>query len=143
MNPRVRTALEESLFPALVALVVVLVAGDVLIITYGQAPGAVWRVLLQGTWGNSYGFGQVLYKATTLTCTGLAVALSLRAGLFNIGAEGQLAAGGFGAAVAGLALPPGTPAFVAIPICVLAACVAGGMVGAVPGVLRASSAPTK
>jgi len=97
----------------------------------------VWRTLLEGTWGNSYGFGQVLYKATTLTCTGLAVAVGLRAGLFNIGAEGQLAAGGFGAGLAGLLLPAGTPAPIAIGVCVVAAAVAGGAVGSVPGVLRA------
>ncbi len=137
MNARARLLLEESVLPSLVALVVALVAGDLLILMYGQAPGAVWRMLLEGTWGNSYGFGQVLYKATTLTCTGLAVAVGLRAGLFNIGAEGQLAAGGFGAALVGLILPAGTPAFVAITLCVLAALAAGGAVGSVPGVLRA------
>jgi simple sugar transport system permease protein len=136
-NGRLRATLEEAVLPPLVALVVALVAGDILILTYGQAPGTVWRMLLEGTWGNSYGFGQVLYKATTLTCTGLAVAVSLRAGLFNIGAEGQLAAGAFGAALAGLALPSGTPALVAVPVCVLAALAAGGAVGTVPGVLRA------
>jgi general nucleoside transport system permease protein len=137
MNERARVALEESILPPLVALVVALIAGDLLITAYGQSPGAVWRTLLEGTWGNSYGFGQVLYKATTLTCTGLAVAVGLRAGLFNIGAEGQLAAGGFGAGLVGLMLPAGTPALVAIPLCVLAACAAGGAVGSVPGVLRA------
>ena len=51
--------------------------------------------------------GQVLYKATTLTFTGLAVAIGLRAGLFNIGAESQLAAGGFVAALVGLAAAGG------------------------------------
>ena len=132
-----RAALEEAILPPLVALAVVLVAGDLLILAYGEAPGAVWATMLDGTWGNAYGIGQVLYKATTLACTGLAVALSLRAGLFNIGAEGQLAAGGFGAAVTGLLLPAGTPAFVAIPLCTAAALVAGGAVGAVPGALRA------
>jgi len=132
-----RTMLEESVLPPLMALVVAFVVGDLLIIAYGQAPGAVWRLLLEGTWGNWYGFGQVLYKATTLACTGLAVAIGLRAGLFNIGAEGQLAAGGFGAALVGLLLPAGTPAFVAIPLCVIAACAAGGAVGAVPGTLKA------
>jgi simple sugar transport system permease protein len=116
--------------------VVALVAGDALILMYGQAPGTVWRMLLEGTWGNAYGFGQVLYKATTLACTGLSVAVGMRAGLFNIGAEGQLAAGGFGAAVAGLALPAGTPAVIAVTVCVLAAAAAGGAVGAVPGTLR-------
>src|SRR5437667_12810462 len=101
-------------------------------LAYGQPPNVVWRMLLEGTWGNAYGFGQVLYKATTLACTGLAVAVAMRAGLFNIGAEGQLAAGGFGAAIVGLLLPSGTPWIVAIPLCVPAACVAGGTVGAVP-----------
>ena len=93
MNARTRALLEESVLPPLVALVVALVAGDLLIMAYGQAPGVVWRMLLEGTWGNSYGFGQVLYKATTLTCTGLAVAVGLRAGLFNIGAGGPARGG--------------------------------------------------
>jgi general nucleoside transport system permease protein len=137
MNLRTRVMLEESVLPPLVALVVALVAGDLLIMAYGQSPGVVWRALLEGTWGNSYGFGQVLYKATTLACTGLAVAVGLRAGLFNIGAEGQLAAGGFGAGLVGLLLPAGTPAPVAVLLCVLAAVTAGGAVGSVPGVLRA------
>ncbi len=137
MNATMKRTIEEAVLPPLMALVVALIAGDLLILTYGQAPGAVWRLLIDGTWGNAYGFGQVLYKATTLTCTGLAVAMSLRAGLFNIGAEGQLAAGGFGAALAGLMLPAATPAFLAVPICVLAAMLCGGMVGAVPGALRA------
>jgi simple sugar transport system permease protein len=93
--------------------------------------------MLSGTWGNWYGFGQVLYKATTLICTGLAVSLALRAGLFNIGGEGQLAAGGFAAAVMGLLLPVGTPGIVAIPVCIAAALAAGGLVGAIPGVMKA------
>ena len=132
-----RSAIEEAVLPPLVALAIAVVAGDLLILSYGEAPGDVWRLLLAGTWGNAYGIGQVLYKATTLTCTGLAVAMALRAGLFNIGAEGQLAAGGFGAAVMGLALPAGTPGIVATVLCLVAAAVAGGAVGAVPGVLRA------
>jgi general nucleoside transport system permease protein len=130
-------SLALSLLPPLVALVIALVAGDLLILSFGQAPADVYRLMLEGTWGNAYGFGQVLYKATTLVFTGLAVALALRAGLFNIGAEGQLAAGGFAAALSGLLLPAGTPAILAIPLCVLAAAAGGAAVGAVPGVLKA------
>lgn len=121
----------------LVALLIAALVGDILILSFGQAPGDVYRLLIEGTWGNAYGLGQVLYKATTLTFTGLAVALGLRAGLFNIGAEGQLAAGGFAAAMAGLLLPAGMPAVVAVPVCVIAAGVGGGVVGAVPGALKA------
>ena len=89
---RRRVAFEEAVLPAVVALLIAAVVGDVLILSFGQSPSAVYKLLLDGTWGNAYGFGQVLYKATTLTFTGLAVGLGLRAGLFNIGAESQLAA---------------------------------------------------
>ncbi len=132
-----RAGFEEAVLPAIVALLIALVVGDLLILTVGESPGAVYKLLLEGTWGNAYGFGQVLYKTTTLVFTGLAVSLGLRAGLFNIGAEGQLAAGGFAAAIVGLALPAGLTPFAAIPICVLAAAVGGAVVGAVPGVLKA------
>src|SRR5688500_8234804 len=137
MTSRFREQLEEALFPPVVALFVALICGDILIMSYGQSPAHVYGLLLEGTWGNAYGFGQVIYKATTLTFTGLAVALGIRAGLFNIGAESQLAAGGFAAALAGLAIPGTTPAIVAVIVCMLAAALGGGAVGAVPGVLRA------
>ena len=133
----IRARLEEALLPPIVAVLIALLVGDVLILSFGQSPAAVYRLLLDGTWGNAYGFGQVLYKTTTLTFTGLSVALALRAGLFNIGAESQLAAGGFAAALMGLALPAGIPALVALPLYVLAAAVAGGVVGGVPGILKA------
>jgi ABC-type uncharacterized transport system permease subunit len=132
-----RAALEEAILPPLVALLFAAVVGDALILSFGQSPGAVFRLLLEGTWGNAYGFGQVLYKATTLVFTGLAVGLGLRAGLFNIGAESQLAAGGFCAAIVGMMLPAGIPSLLCLPIFLLAAALGGGVVGAVPGVLKA------
>jgi ABC-type uncharacterized transport system permease subunit len=132
-----RATLEDALLPPFVALLVALVVGDLLILVFGQQPGAVYRLLLQGTWGNGYGLGQVLFKATTLAFTGMAVALGLRAGVFNIGAESQLAAGGFAAALIGLLLPAGTPGILAVPLCMAAALIGGGLVGAVPGALKA------
>jgi simple sugar transport system permease protein len=136
MTKGLSDALEEAVLPPLVALLLAAVVGDVLILSFGQSPGAVYRLLLEGTWGNAYGFGQVLYKATTLTFTGLAVGLGLRAGLFNIGAESQLAAGGFCAALVGLLLPPGIPALLCLPLFILAAALGGGAVGAAAGVLK-------
>ena len=132
-----RTALEEAVLPPVVALLVAAVVGDLLILSFGQSPGAVYRLLLEGTWGNAYGFGQVLYKATTLVFTGLSVGVGLRAGLFNIGAESQLAAGGFSVALVGLALPGGLPWLVCLPVYVVVAAAGGGLVGALPGVLKA------
>ena len=136
MSSRLRENLEEALFPPIVALLVALICGDLLIMSYGQSPGTVYRLLLEGTWGNAYGFGQVLYKATTLTFTGLAVSMGIRAGLFNVGAESQLAAGGFLAGLVGLGLSSSLPGFLAIPICMVAALAGGAIVGAIPGWLK-------
>ncbi|MDQ6827579.1 MAG: ABC transporter permease [Gemmatimonadota bacterium] len=133
----VRAQLEEAVLPPFVALLIALVAGDILILAFGQQPGEVWLTLLRGTWGNAYGFGQVLYKATTLIFTGLAVSLGVRAGMFNIGAEGQLAAGGLAAALASMLFPAAAPAILIIAAAMIAAALAGGAVGYVPGVLKA------
>jgi simple sugar transport system permease protein len=133
----VSSSLAATWIAPLVALLIAVVLGDLLILSFGQSPGEVYRLLIDGTWGNAYGFGQVLYKATTLTFTGLAVAIGLRAGLFNIGAEGQLAAGAFLAAMAGLLLPAGTPMLLAVPFCMIAAAAGGGVVGSIPGALKA------
>ena len=124
------------MLPPIVALLVAALVGDLLILVFGQSPGDVYRLLLEGTWGNSYGFGQVLYKATTLTFTGLAIAFGLRAGLFNIGAESQLAAGGFAAALIGLVLPSGLPWILTLPLYVAAAALGGGIVGGIAGELK-------
>ena len=73
--------------------------------------------MLEGTWGNAYGFGQVLYKATTLTFTGLAVGLGLRAGLFqHRSRESARGRRILHAALVGLALPAGLSAIVAFPV---------------------------
>ncbi len=127
----------QALLPPVTALLIAAVVGDILVLTYGQSPADVFKLLIEGTWGNAYGLGQVIYKATTLTFTGLSVALALRAGLFNIGAEGQLAMGGFCAALVGLIVPVGTPAVIAIPLCLAGAALGGAGVASVPGYLKA------
>jgi simple sugar transport system permease protein len=75
-------------------------------------------------------------KAAPLVLTGLAVGVGFKAGLFNIGATGQLLAGGFLAALAGAAVAQ-QPVFVAFPIAILAAAVGGAFLGLLPGVLKA------
>ncbi|MDE3172383.1 MAG: ABC transporter permease [Gemmatimonadota bacterium] len=137
MNGRLRAQLEETILPPIVALLIAALVGDLLILVYGQSPAAVYRLLIQGTWGNAYGLGQVLYKTTTLTFTGLAVAIGLQAGLFNIGAESQLAAGGFAAGVVGAMLPAGIPSVVLLPLFIAAAAIGGGLVGGAAGALKA------
>ncbi len=127
---------QESVMVPALALLLAFGCGAVLIAGLGRSPLEVYGELLRGTLGNPYGVGQVLFKATPLILTGLACALGFRAGLFNIGAEGQMQVGAFGAAWAGFAFT-GTPAWLHVPLCLLAAALAGGIWGAVPGVLKA------
>jgi simple sugar transport system permease protein len=108
-----------------------------LVWVYGDSPRAVVGDLLAGTWGLPFGVGQVLYKATPLLLTGVAVDLALRAGLFNVGAEGQLAIAGLAAATVGARLAPGTPSWIALPAVIAAALVAGAAWSAIPALLRA------
>jgi len=101
----------------------------------GANPSVVFQRLLSETLGTPYGIGQTLFKATPLVLTGLAVALPLHAGLFNIGAEGQLTAGAFAAACVGLAAGA-WPGPVLVVACAVAAFVAGGAWAGIAGVLR-------
>jgi simple sugar transport system permease protein len=109
----------------------------VLVWLYGQTPRTVVAQLVAATWGMPYGVGQVIYKATPLLLTGAAVDVALKAGLFNVGAEGQLAVGGLAAAAVGARLPADSPAFIALPTVVCAAAAAGALWSAPAALLRA------
>lgn len=130
------TDVRRELEAAVIALLASVAIGSALMLVAGVSPGHVWSEMIALTFSDAYWTGQVLYKATALALTGLAVGLALDAGLFNIGAEGQLTAGVLACAVVGVALPAGTPALVAVPLCLLAAAAAGGAVGALIGVMR-------
>jgi len=126
----------EILVPIFAVLLALLVS-DILILIYNESPLKVYKILLEGTVLNPYGLGQVLFKTTPLILSGLAVAFAFRAGLFNIGAEGQLYIGAFATGLAGAYLPVGTPAILAIPLCIIAGFVAGFIAGVIPGYLKA------
>lgn len=130
------TRLSRELEAAAVALLVTIAAGSVLIILAAASPLDVWRTLLSRTLGSTYGVGQVIFRATPLVFTGLAVAVPLRAGLVNIGGEGQMIAASLACGVVGAAIPGATPAVIALPIALLAAVTAGGALGAATGALR-------
>lgn len=129
-------ALRVARSPALAAMAAAWVAFCLLVWIYGASPSAMAGLLFEGTWGTSYGAGQVIFKATPLLFTGLAVDLALRGGLFNIGAEGQLAIASLAAGVVGAKLPAGTPAVIALPIVLVAALAAGALWAVPPAILK-------
>jgi ABC-type uncharacterized transport system permease subunit len=135
MNVDLRRRLLLSAAP-LLAVALSLAVGAVFILAIGEDPLAIYALMLRQSLGTGYGLGQTLFKATPLIFTGLAVALGFRAGLFNIGVEGQLYLGGLAAALTGVALA-GLPAVLLLPLALLAAAAAGAAWGAIPGVLKA------
>jgi general nucleoside transport system permease protein len=122
--------------PVIAALAAGWLAFALLVWIYGAAPRDMAALLFEGTWGTSYGAGQVLFKATPLLFTGLAVDLALRAGLFNIGAEGQLAVASLTAGIVGSRLPAATPALIALPMTLSCAMLAGAAWALLPAVLK-------
>jgi len=94
-----------------------------------------YRALFDGAVGSINAISETLFATTPLLLAGLGIALGFRAGLFNIGAQGQMLIAGIAAAYVGIYVS--APAIVHIPLTILAG-LAGGMIwGGLAGVLKA------
>ena len=141
----------EILSP-LVAVLAAFIVGGLIVLLIGDNPFETFALLIGNSFGSLNALGYTLFIATPLIFTGLAVAVAFRCGLLNIGAEGQLYVAAFVTAWVGIKFG-GTvvnvfgesvnyswtslPAILLIPLCILAAIVAGGIWGAIPGILKA------
>jgi simple sugar transport system permease protein len=94
-----------------------------------------YLTLFSDSLGSLPGFAEALKFATPLIFTGLAVAFGFQAGLFNIGAPGQMVLGAIAAMLVGVYVPG--PAVLVLPLAVISAAVGGGLWGALPGWLKA------
>lgn len=129
--------LQGAALPAALVLGGILLALNLISFGFGEAPVWTLRRAFEGTWGTPYGVGQVLFKATPLLFTGLSFSIALRAGLFNIGAEGQVTMASLAGAVVAAELPARTPWLVAVSASIACAVATGAAVALVPAVLRA------
>lgn len=100
----------------------------------GAAPLDVYEAMW--TSASADGFGETLVRAAPLLLAGLAVAVPARAGLFNIGGEGQLLMGAIGATAAGMAIGDGMGTTPSLVVMVAAGAVFGGAWAAIPALLR-------
>ena len=136
-------AITLSLVP-LAAVLGALIVGGVIILVSSLVTGAfdpllpfkAYGALLRGAFGNLNGILFSIVSATPLILGGMAVGLGFKAGLFNIGAQGQFLMGALGAAAIGayLAQAPGP---VAITVAILAGALFGAAWGFIPGALKA------
>jgi simple sugar transport system permease protein len=149
-----------ALVPALAVLTAVIVGGLIIWLTgTGPPPSEVaatwppflvetglWRPILaywgliQGAIGSPQAIAETTVWAVPYIFAGLAVALAFKGGLFNIGAEGQLALGALATAWVGFGLPAITgplPAIIHVPLALAGGMAAGAAWGAIPGYLKA------
>jgi len=124
----------RSLVGPTMAILIAIVVGAVLVAGVGQNPIDVYGTLIEGGLVGWPNLSVALQLTTPLIFTGLAVAMSFRAGLWNIGAEGQMLVGGVAAGIVGYSVS--LPAVFHVPLCVAVALLGGALWAAVPGLLR-------
>lgn len=125
--------------PVLAVISALIVGAVIIVLTDGF--GAVlpaYTALFQGAFVGWNSISETLLAATPLILAGLAVAVGFQAGLFNIGAEGQMTIGGLTAVIVGFSFE-GLPLLVHLPLAVIAGFLGGALWGFIPGVLRAKT----
>jgi general nucleoside transport system permease protein len=106
-----------------------------LLLALGVDPLFAYRSMVLGAVGTTQSLSDTIAKTVPITLIALGVALTFRCGLWNVGGEGQFYAGAIGAALAGIIID--APAWILIPLEVLAGVLAGGLVALVPAALKA------
>ena len=125
----------RALSVPLAAVVLASLIGAIILTAHGANPFEAYAALLKGSFGTIAAMSRTFEKTTPLIFSGLAVAFAFKAGLFNIGAQGQLLFGALTAAIAGFGLN-GLPAIIHLPLALLAGAGAGCLYAALQGALR-------
>jgi simple sugar transport system permease protein len=133
--PYLRNTLSALAVPFL-AVFTALVIGAVVIAFTGKDWLAAYIGLWEGSFGSLRAIENTVVKSTPYIIAGLGVALGFKAGLFNIGAEGQLYAGALLAVLVGFGLA-GLPPLLHVPLAIAAGALGGFIWGAIPGILKA------
>ena len=135
-----RSALDAILIPFLAILTAVLLGGIIIAVVHGN-PFLAYYGLIQGSFGSSKALSETAVWASPYIFAGLAVALAFKGGLFNIGAEGQLALGATTSALIGYALPTwlghDLPILIHLPLAIIVGMAAGAIWAAIVGFLKA------
>ena len=118
------------------AVVVALALGAVMLLALGANPISGYAALLDGAFGGWNELADTSIKAMPLLLVGVGICIAFRAGVINIGGEGQIIAGAIASTVVALALGD-LPRLVLVPLVLIGGAVGGGIWGAIPGALKA------
>ncbi len=116
--------LQGGLLYTLISIVVGFVVGAILLQAAGISAAEAYGKLVTGVFGKPKFIMWAIVYAAPLILTGLSVAFSFQTGVFNIGAEGQYVIGTLAACIVGVFVK--APAIIHIPLCLIAAALAGG-----------------
>lgn len=131
---KVNKVLSSKAFLTLIAILIGFAVGALFLIVAGISPIAAYERLFTSVFGRTKSMAYAVVYATPLIFTGLSVAFSFRTGVFNIGAEGQFVVGSMAACIVGILVK--APAVILVPLCFLAAIVAGAVWGIIVGFLK-------
>lgn len=131
---RIERIFNSKFFLTLISIVISFLVGALFLLAMGINPLLAYQTLISGVFSTTKNLSYCVVYATPLIFTGLAVAFSFRTGVFNIGAEGQFVVGSMAACVVGILVP--APAFLLIPMCFIAAALAGALWGIIVGFLK-------
>ncbi len=118
------------------AVLIALLGGFVVILLTSSEPFTAISAMLWDPLSNPFNIGTVLNKSVPLILTGLALAVAFQSGVFSMGAEGQLYIGGMLGALTALYIP-GLPAWIHLPLILIAGILGGALFGAIPGFMKA------
>jgi simple sugar transport system permease protein len=125
-----------SLLNSVIPVVAAFLLGAVIIALIGEQPWTTYQLMFSQTLFDWGGFLKTLHYASPLVLTGLAIAITFKANVFNMGVEGQMLGGAFTACVIGFSLK-GLPSVLHIGLALLAAVVVGMLLALVPAILKA------
>ncbi len=140
LERRLKPSRAAGVLVPFLSLILALAFGGLILLATGANPIVTYKAMAVGAFGSKYAVSETLVKAIPLILCGLGVAVAFRMRFWNIGAEGQLAMGGFAAAWIALFLPgllPDLPLKWLLPLAVLAGMLAGALWGLIPALLRA------
>ena len=118
------------------AVFAALLFGAIMLVLLGADPFKGYSEMFIGAFGSGDALIATFLKATPLLFVGTGIVIAFRAGVINIGAEGQMVLGGLFAAMAALYLPE-MPAIIMVPIVLIAGVIGGALWGWIPGALKA------
>lgn len=117
------------------SILIALAIGAVLMAVTGFDPVEGYGAMFKGAFGSMRVFGNTVTKAVCLCLTGLAMSVAAKAGMFNVGGEGQLFLGGLAATMTGVWLSA-LPVIIVLPLAFLSAMTVGGFYALVPAWLK-------